>query len=80
MMSETERERELRTLLLKDIYYRRLPILTICPCLSTCQYIHDNGKNIDYRDNNDEDDNDNVLVTMLIRNQCQRLDVRQRER
>ena len=27
-----ERERELRTLLLKDRDFRRLPILTICPC------------------------------------------------
>ena len=40
--------------------------------------MHDNSKNIDYHNNNDGD-NDIILVTMLIRNQCQKHDVTQRE-
>ena len=38
-----------------ELYYSRietlgiyLPVLTICPCSSTCQYIHDNSKNTHY--------------------------------
>ena len=46
---EMKRDRELRTLLPMDRDFRHLPILTICPCDSTCQYIHDNSKNIDYK-------------------------------
>ena len=66
---EMKRDRELRTLLPMDRDFRHLPILTICPCDSTCQYIHDNSKNISYHNNNDEDDSGNILVTKLIRNQ-----------
>ena len=74
-----EGEEELRTLLLKDRDFRHLPILTVVLAKTTCQYIHDNSKNIDCHNNNDEDGNDNILVTKLTRNQCQKHDVRERE-
>ena len=37
--------------------------------------------NIDYHnDNNDDDGNDNMLMTMIITNQCQKHNVRETER
>ena len=74
-----ERERELRTVLLKDRDFRHLPILTMCPCYSTCQYIHDNSQNIDYH-NTTMKMTMIILVTKLIRNKCEKHYIRERER
>ena len=46
-----------------DWDFRHLPIVTICPCLSTCRYTQDKSKSYH---NDDDDDNDNILMTMLI--------------
>ena len=43
-------------------------------------YIHDKSKNIDYHNNNDEGDNDNILVAMLIKNMRSVMSERERER
>ena len=69
-----------------ELYYSRIEILGICLFLqSVLANLHASTYTTTVRTlttiyNNDEDCNGNILATMLIRNQFQKHDVREKER